>query len=188
VKTYIYPDRKQVMVSGVELKPALFLDLDGTVRYSSSGEFINHVDDIELFEGVEETLWHWRIGQGFLILGISNQGGVAFGFKTPRDVEKELDRTVELFDKNPFHLIKACYHHGDGKVEPYNTRSLLRKPDIGMLALCENECFDFGYMIDWSKSLFVGDRPEDQECARNAKIPFRWAWDFFGRPKPATAT
>jgi D-glycero-D-manno-heptose 1,7-bisphosphate phosphatase len=183
-KTYVFPDKKQIMVSDVTLKPALCLDLDGTIRYSMSGKFINEPGDIELFDGVERTLWHWRKGLGYLILGISNQGGVAFGFKTPRDVEKELEATARLFHENPFHMVKMCYHHAEGKVEPYNTRSMLRKPDTGMLVLCEYECFENGYMIDWANSLFVGDRPEDQECARNANIAFQWAWDFFGRPKP----
>jgi D-glycero-D-manno-heptose 1,7-bisphosphate phosphatase len=182
-KTYVFPDKKQIMVSDVTLKPALCLDFDGTIRYSMSGEFIDGPDDIELFADVEEKLWRWR-DIGYLLLGISNQGGVAYGFKTPHDIENELDATMALFEKNPFHMVKMCYHHEGGKIEPYNTRSMLRKPDIGMLVLCEYECFENGYMIDWANSLFVGDRPEDQECARNAGIAFQWAWDFFGRPKP----
>ena len=171
------------MVSDVILKPALCLDLDGTIRYSKSGEFINTIEDIALFDGIENKLWFYRTEMRFLILGISNQGGVAYGYKTPRDIENEVNATIGLFNNNPFHMIKMCYHHEDGSIEPYNTRSLLRKPNIGMLVLCEHECFENGYMIDWSNSLFVGDRPEDQQCARNAGIAFRWAWDFFGRPK-----
>jgi D-glycero-D-manno-heptose 1,7-bisphosphate phosphatase len=183
MKKYIYPEKQQIMVNTTTLRPALCLDLDGTVRYSKSGEFINEIDDIALYDGVEEVLWRKRDDK-YLILGVTNQGGVAYGHKTPTDVERELARTAELFNRNPFHVIEACYHHKKGQIEPYNTRSLLRKPDIGMLVLCEVECFKEGYMIDWAGSLFVGDRPEDQECARNAGIAFRWAWDFFGRPKP----
>ena len=33
-----------------KVHPALFLDLDGTIRYSKNGKFINHPEDIELFE------------------------------------------------------------------------------------------------------------------------------------------
>jgi D-glycero-D-manno-heptose 1,7-bisphosphate phosphatase len=73
-------------------------------------------------------------------------------------------------------------------VVPYNYRSLLRKPDIGMLALMEYELFDEGYIVDWDNSLFVGDRPEDQECAKRAGLSFHWAWDFFGRPNPNPTT
>lgn len=160
--------------------PALCLDLDGTIRHSKSGEFINGTDDIALYPGVEEKIWEYR-NNGFLILGISNQGGVAFGYKTAAQVEAELDATLSLFKENPFHLIKQCFHMPNGTVFPYNVRSLLRKPDIGMLALMEMEAFEAGYLIDWDNSLFVGDRSEDRDCASAAGIPFRVADMFFGR-------
>lgn len=159
--------------------PALCLDLDGTVRYSKSGEFLNGPSDVALFPGVEEKIWEWR-NKGYLIFGVSNQGGVAFGYKTVRQAEAELDATLALFKKNPFHIVKQCYHHEKGKVFPYNKRSLCRKPAIGMLALMELEAFEAGYLVDWDNSLFIGDRPEDEECARSAGIRFQWAKDFFG--------
>ena len=160
--------------------PALCLDLDGTVRYSKSGDFIQAADDIALYPDVEDKLWAYR-DDGYLILGVSNQGGVAYGHKTAQAACRELDVMFGLFQRNPFHFVKQAFHHPSGTVAPYNIRSLLRKPDIGMLACMEVALFDEGYIVDWDKSLFVGDRPEDEECARNARIPFRWAHDFFGR-------
>lgn len=167
----------------MQLVPALCLDLDGTVRYSTSGKFINKPSDIALFPGVEEVLWQYR-DNGHLILGITNQGGVAHGLKSPTDEAVELSAMFSLFERNPFHLVKSCYHMEGGKVFPFNVRSLLRKPDIGMLALCEYEAFLKGWVIDWNQSMFVGDRLEDQKCAANAGIAFRWAWEFFGREVP----
>ena len=169
--------------------PALCLDLDGTIRYSKNGEFINKPEDVALFDGVESKLWEYR-NEGYLIFGITNQGGIAYGFKTREDHYKELDAMLALFSANPFHIIKSCFHHPGGKVEPYNHRSLLRKPDIGMLALCEDESFGGGYIVDWDNSLFVGDRSEDEQCAKNAGIAFQWAYKFFGRDNmssPSTA-
>jgi D-glycero-D-manno-heptose 1,7-bisphosphate phosphatase len=169
------------------LKPALCLDLDGTVRYSRAGEFINQPEDIALYPGIEAKLWHYR-DQGFLIFGISNQGGVAFGHKTPEGCEAEIAHTAALFKRNPFHIIKVCYNHPLGTHPPYNHRSLLRKPDIGMLALCELDAFEQGgVVVDWTESLMVGDRPEDQECAARAGIAFAWAHEFFGRSPLVTA-
>lgn len=81
----------------------------------------------------------------------------------------------------PFHIVKQCYHHPQGKVEPYNHRSLLRKPDIGMLAIAEVDAYKAGVVVDWDNSLFVGDRPEDEECAKRAGIRFIWADEFFER-------
>lgn len=167
-----------------KLAPAVCLDLDGTVRYSRNGEFINKPEDVALFPDVEDVLWRYR-HQGFLIFGISNQGGVAFGHKTVIDNIREVEATVDAFFENPFHIIKTCLHHPAGTVEPYCHRSLLRKPEVGMLALCELEAWESGFIVDWDNSLFVGDRPEDEQCAKNAGISFRWANEFFER-KPGT--
>ena len=163
-----------------KVSPALCLDFDGTIRYSRHGKFINRPADIVLFDGVEEKIWEYR-DNGYLIFGITNQGGIAFGIRSVSDDQVILDATRALFKRDPFHIIRVCYHHPDGKFEPYNHRSLLRKPDIGMLALCEADAWEKGHIVDWDASLFVGDRPEDELCSRNAGIGFRWADDFFGR-------
>jgi D-glycero-D-manno-heptose 1,7-bisphosphate phosphatase len=169
-------------VRTMQVKPALCLDLDGTVRYSKNGKFINKPEDIALFDGVENVLMDYR-DRGFLIFGISNQGGVAYGIKSPAQEHAELDMMLSLFQQNPFHLIKTCWHHPQGKAFPFNYRSLFRKPYIGMLVQCEYECFNAGFVVDWDHSLFVGDRPEDEQCAADAHIPFHWAHEFFGRER-----
>jgi D-glycero-D-manno-heptose 1,7-bisphosphate phosphatase len=158
--------------------PALCLDFDGTIRRSRNGNtFIKNYQDIELMPGIEEKIWSFR-NKGFLILGISNQAGVAHGFKLPMEVELEMQTTFDLFKRNPFHIAKHCYNDGKGNIEPYNHRSLLRKPDIGMLAIMEAEAYNNGFVIDWDKSLFVGDRQEDEQCANRAGIPFHHI-DYF---------
>lgn len=172
---------KAVVIMPDQVKPALCLDLDGTIRCSKSGEFIQEPDDIALLPNVEERIWEYRHA-GYLIFGVSNQGGVAYGLKSFAQIEAELDATLALFDKNPFHIVKQCYHHPGGKVYPYNHRSLLRKPDIGMLVLCEVAAWEAGFVVRWDGSLFVGDRPEDEGCAIRAGIEFKWSWDFFGWP------
>lgn len=162
------------------LKPALCLDFDGTIRYSRTGKFINHPDDIILFDDAEDKIWEYR-NNGFLIFGITNQGGVAFGFKSVQDVTDENNRTVELFEKDPFHLVEASYAHKKGKQNNFNYRSLLRKPNYGMLVLCEINAQELGYKVDWDNSIFVGDRDDDKYCAENANVKFIHADDFFER-------
>ena len=167
----------QTAINEKEVKPALFLDLDGTIRYGKSGTFIKDVHDIALYDGIPELVWKYR-NEGYLIIGISNQGGVAHGFKTHQEIDAEMERTILLFDKNPFHDIKWCLHHPDGNVEPYCHESRFRKPDIGMICEAEVDCFNAGFIIDYSKSIFVGDRPEDKECAKRAGIQFMDAEEF----------
>jgi D-glycero-D-manno-heptose 1,7-bisphosphate phosphatase len=167
---------------GHQVKPALCLDFDGTIRRSKKGTtFIKNFEDIELIPNIEKIIWRYR-NMGYLIFGISNQAGVAHGFKLPLEVELEMDKTFELFEKNPFHLAKWCFHDGKGNIEPYNHRSLLRKPDIGMLAIMELEAYKEGYVVDWDNSIFVGDRPEDEQCAKNAGIKFHHIDEFLTMP------
>ena len=78
-----------------------------------------------------------------------------------------------LFDK-----IVYCVHHPDAK-DPKMVRCWCRKPRIGGLVdgACDlaqktHEIYP-PYM-----GLFVGDRPEDEECARNANFDFQWAADW----------
>ena len=166
------------LIPRMKFMPALCLDWDGTIRRHKEGKpFIDKASDIELMPGIEEKIWAYR-DNGFLIIGISNQGGVAYGYKLPPEIDYERDVTLDLFERNPFHVVKMCYHMESGSVEPYNHRSLMRKPDIGMLVMAEYDCYNAGYMIDWEHSLFVGDRDEDQQCAENAKINFMHINDF----------
>lgn len=163
-----------------ELMPVLCLDLDGTVRYSKNGGFISNPTDTALYDGVEERIWEYR-DKGYLVFGITNQGGVAYGMKTPEGHDAEISFMTSLFKRDLFHLIVGCFHHPYGHVEPYNHRSLSRKPDIGMLVVFERKAWEQGHIVDWDNSLFVGDRPEDEQCAQNARIPFQWADEFFNR-------
>lgn len=154
------------------VKPALVLDLDGTVRRTKSGQpFIQDCQDIELMPDMEDLIWNFRDAD-YLIVGCSNQGGVAHGFKTCMQIDMQLDATLQLFKKNPFHIVRQTFHDAKGHVFPYNHRSLCRKPDIGMLVIAEVDAFNEGVVIDWERSMFVGDRPEDEQCAKNAGIKF----------------
>lgn len=169
------------MTDKIQVKPALCLDLDRTIRYSKSGTpFIKGSDDVALYPNVESKLHEYK-QEGYLIFGLTNQGGVAFGYKTVEQNDAEIERTKELFNDDPFTGIYSSFMHPRGNVYPYNFRSLSRKPNIGMLVLIEEDAAKHGYVIDWDNSLFVGDRNEDKECAKNAGIEFRWAKDFFGR-------
>jgi D-glycero-D-manno-heptose 1,7-bisphosphate phosphatase len=160
-------------------RPALCLDMDGTVRYAKSGGFIKGCDDIALFDGIEDRILAYK-DRGFLIYGVSNQGGIAHGHRTSEQVKKEFAATLALFSQpHPFERIVYCPSDPRGNVEPYCYRSLMRKPDYGLLVIVVYQKFEEdGTVIDWLNSLFVGDREEDQQCAANAGIPFQWAEDF----------
>lgn len=166
-------------------KPFLYLDLDGTVRYSKSGhDFIQGFGDVAVFDDVAPKLMEYK-QKGFMICGVTNQGGVAFGAKTEKTAWDEIAMMAKLTfpatSNSPWDYFATCFMHENGTIPEYANRSLCRKPDIGMLVEIEMY-FAKKYIIpDYDESLFVGDREEDRLCAERAGIPFQWANEFFGR-------
>lgn len=159
--------------------PVLYLDLDGTVRkgYDELGRFVNNKDDVEVFPEVPALLKAFK-EQGWRIVGITNQGGVALGFMPFSDLTANIEETQRqcngLFDK-----IMACVHHPDAK-DPEMAVCWCRKPRIGLIVDAANamgEQFEPEYYPP-HLALFVGDRPEDRECAANANIRFMEAKDW----------
>jgi len=169
----------------VFLKPAIVCDLDGTIRHNPAGGYINGPDDIALYDGVIEALWRYR-KKGYLILGATNQGGVAHGHKTPEAFQREMDRTQALAEQQhedgwPFHTVQACFMMESGDDEMYGHRSLLRKTKYGMLAVLEHEARTLKgrqFIVDWDSSYMIGDREEDMACAQAAGVHFIHAEDW----------
>lgn len=165
----------------MQLTKILCLDLDGTVRRSKSGKtFIEGPDDIEIIPGMKELIWK-AYKEGWYVVGISNQAGIAHGLKTSDGVIDEMNTTAALLSDGisyPIHQIYFCPYDAKGKESEYNWRSLSRKPYYGMLCLVERDLIDGFRFPDWDNSLFVGDRPEDEQCAKAAGVPFMWAHDF----------
>lgn len=162
--------------------PVLACDLDKTIRYNAEDpdDYIDGPETVAVYEGVEEKLWDYY-RDGYIIAGITNQGGVAFNFKTPEQVDAEIQAMVEQFDRNPFVHIHSCMQHPDGDVSPFSNRSMMRKPQVGMLAILEDHLWDRGYIPNWDESIVVGDMESDKKLAENAGMKFRYASDFFER-------
>ena len=158
--------------------PVLYLDLDGTVRHGKDelGRFVNGPDDVVIFPEAVEMMRRWKDGGG-RIIGVSNQGGIALGYLSDEMCCAAMMRTQELAD-GLFDKIAWCGHHPQA-VHPEMARCWCRKPAPGLLinaalsmAAIRGEIYP-PYM-----ALMVGDRPEDQECARIADIDFTWALEW----------
>lgn len=192
-----------------QVKKVLCVDLDWTIRRplstikDSRGNdriFIKDENDIELMPNVVEVLTQYH-NDGWFIVGITNQGGVAHGFKTIRTINYEINATLEKLlievinedgEKEMRPLIsevKVCYNEAKGSVIPFNYRSLKRKPYIGLLVSTEETLYiEYKFIVDWDNSLIVGDLESDRQLAENADVPFRWAKDFFKWEEPKTLT
>lgn len=158
--------------------PVLYLDLDGTVRKGKDelGRFVNGPEDVEIFPEAVEMMRRWKAGGG-RIIGVSNQGGVALGLVSYAKIAAAMRQTYvqadRLFDKIGF-----CVHHPAAK-NPEMARCWCRKPSPGLVIESALEVArQYHEYYPPYMGLMVGDRPEDQECARLAGLDFQWAADW----------
>lgn len=163
--------------------PSIVCDFDGTIRHPPDGkDFINHPEHVRMYPGVFEKLWHHR-NNGHVILGLTNQGGVAFGHKTPDDFLREVRRMRQIGEERgqrwPFHEWYGVFLMEGGSVGPYSARSLCRKPRYGGLAVLARRLWEnHSLRVDWDRSIMVGDSEDDFGCAKNAEIGFLQAEHF----------
>lgn len=155
----------------------LYLDLDGTVRhgFDELGRFVNVPGDVVVFPEALEQIRRFK-SAGWKICGISNQGGIALGHMTMAVCADTMMRTQQLCE-GMFDKIVWCSHHPDA-TDPEWAVCWCRKPRIGMIVEAAAALSYPNGMCPPHLALFVGDRPEDQQCAAAANIRFAWAKDF----------
>lgn len=159
------------------MKKILFLDCDGTIRQPLGGsKFISHPQDQRIIPGADEAIAHYH-RQGYRCIGITNQGGVASGYKSLEDTIVEQRYTLKLFPE-----LEAIYFCPDyeglicWKVTRSEERKIFdadgnfRKPGAGMIMLA---AIEFEGIL--AESTMTGDRPEDEAAAANAGVSFLWA-------------
>jgi len=161
--------------------PLLVLDLDGTVRQGKDdplGKFVNGPGDVVVFPEAVKQMACWK-SRGGRIIAVSNQGGIALGLVSYEMVAAAMIEThrqcLEMFDK-----VAWCMHHPKAD-DPEMARCWCRKPSPGLLVESALEiAYRHGEIYPPHMGLFVGDRPEDEECARLAGFPFQWAHEWRG--------
>lgn len=154
-----------------KLYKLIIFDVDGTLTETRSGAtFRKTADDWKWLPGRLERLAETR-EQGIKIGLASNQGGVAFGYLDPQEIRQELLKVGLAIHAA---AVEMCFSHPKATRPGYHDDSLRRKPGPGMLlAIIE----DSGESKE--DTLMVGDRPEDEQAAKNCGCDFMWAKDFF---------
>lgn len=152
----------------------IIFDVDGTlVKTKSGATFRKTADDWEPIDGRIAKLRDLR-DQAFSLALASNQGGVGYGYMAAEDISKELHRTARWF-YIPEQAVFACYTHPNATIDRYRVvDDPRRKPNGGMIieAMTTFNC-------SAAETLFVGDRPEDEQAAKNAGVSFAWSHEFF---------
>ncbi len=142
------------------MKKAIFLDRDGVIN-KEVGNYVYKVSDFIINEGVFEALKLLQDADYLLII-ITNQGGIAKNIYTKQDVDKVHGFLNSELQKHNIKLteIYYCPHHNE-----VNNICLCRKPNSIMI---EKAIARFN--IDVNKSYMIGDRNRDVEAGEKAGL------------------
>ncbi|RYY34584.1 MAG: HAD family hydrolase [Sphingobacteriaceae bacterium] len=144
------------------MNKAIFLDKDGTlipdIPYNVDPELISLQPDAAT--GLQQLQ-----NEGYLLVIISNQAGVARGYFTEDKLPFVEQRIVHLLATYNLQLsgFYYCPHHPDGVAESYSMDCNCRKPKPGMLQKAAWEL-----NIDLSQSWMIGDILNDIQAGNSA--------------------
>lgn len=142
-----------------DMNRAVFLDRDGVI-IQEPPHYIYRPDQLRLIPRTIEAIKLLNKNK-FLVVVISNQAGVAYGYYLEKDVilfNQLMKEELELYDAK-IDAIYYCPHHHNGKKKKYRTNCECRKPKPGMLKKAEKEL-----NIDLKKSFMIGDKKSDIDC------------------------
>ena len=146
-----------------------FLDRDGVINRSDiNGGYIGKIADFKFINGALLAIKLLK-KNGFKIVVVSNQSGIARGYFKYRDVQK-LHKYIQDHLKKINSKIDAfyfCPFHKDGTIKKYKKKSFLRKPNNGMFKLAKKK-----FNIDINKSFMIGDQITDRMFAKKSNLNF----------------
>jgi len=159
--------------------PVLYVDLDGTVRQGKEdlGRYVDTPSDVVVWPEAVAMMQRWKDAGG-RICGVTNQGRVALGYLSLWDMAANLAETNRQTGYLIDH-ISACTHHPNAK-QPEQQRCWCRKPSGGAIAEAAHTLKSL-YPDEFYPphlALMVGDRSEDESCAKQAGVDFLWAGEW----------
>ncbi len=137
------------------MNKVVFLDRDGVINSNENYYYIYQSSDFILNKGVIKTL-SLLIKKGYLLIIISNQGGVSKNKYTKADVEKLNNYIISLFAQSNIEILESyyCPHHSDIEM------CICRKPDSQLL-----EKAIARFKVSTKDSYMIGDSDRDIQAA-----------------------
>jgi D-glycero-D-manno-heptose 1,7-bisphosphate phosphatase len=128
------------------LKPAVFLDRDGTLMHDKG--YLGDPAGVELYPRVSDVLRLLKRA-GFRLIVVTNQSGIGRAKFTLSDYEAVAARFEELIGHGLIDATYFCPDHADAP-------SPRRKPNPGMLLEAAHD-----HSLDLARSWMIGDRDGD---------------------------
>ncbi|MCB9523168.1 MAG: HAD-IIIA family hydrolase [Myxococcales bacterium] len=148
---------------------AVFLDYDGTLRDTPRAlrrPFPKRPEEVEILPGRVEKLAALQ-AEGWILVGVSNQAGVALGQLTEAQARECIAHTNRLLG------VPIDAEIAPGPAGP--PVDFTRKPMPGLAVH-----FIEKYRLDPGRCVMVGDRDSDRAFAQGAGLKYLDAADFFG--------
>ena len=144
---------------------AILVDYDGTLRESTGEQnYPIELSDIKMLPNRSETLKAWQ-KKGYLILGASNQSGIARGVPEAK--------IIACFEETNKRLgIQIDYLYCPHRIPPVSC--YCRKPHCGMGAY-----FIEKYKLNPAECIMVGDMTTDETFAKRCGFQYQHADQFF---------
>ena len=146
-----------------ELKLCL-LDRDGVLNIDK--EYLYKPEDVEWVPDSLEAI-AWLNRQGYRVVVVTNQSGVARGFFTEDTVRKLHDWMAEEVMKagGTIGAFYYCPHLPGAVVKQYDRDCTCRKPKPGMVLQALND-----FNVQPGNAFLIGDSPRDVEAAEAAGV------------------
>lgn len=144
------------------MKPAVFIDRDGTILDELG--YVVPGSAIKIYPFSAPAIVKLTEA-GFPVVVITNQGGIALGMYDHAFVDQTHAELADALARDGAAITAwyYCPHHPEGKVPEWTQVCDCRKPGTAML---QNAARDLG--LDLSRSWVVGDQWRDIELARRA--------------------
>jgi len=144
------------------LKPAIFLDRDGTLN-----EEVDHLcdpDKLVLIPGAAGAVARLN-ALGIPVVVVTNQSGIGRGRFSWEDFDAVMDRMADLLavEHARVDAVYAAPHHEEGQGEYAVADHPERKPNPGMLQRAAED-----HDLDLARSWMIGDKAIDLEAGRRA--------------------
>ncbi|MFD2285489.1 D-glycero-beta-D-manno-heptose 1,7-bisphosphate 7-phosphatase [Pedobacter petrophilus] len=141
------------------MNKALFLDRDGVINIDHG--YVYKIENFFFTDEIFKIAKHYQ-DQGFLIIVVTNQSGIARGYYTEIDFHRLTEWMVQKFRDQNIEITKVyhCPHHPD-----FNGPCSCRKPMPGMILSAKAE-FD----LDLPNSVLIGDNKTDIEAGEKAGV------------------
>jgi D-glycero-D-manno-heptose 1,7-bisphosphate phosphatase len=137
------------------LRPAVFLDRDGTI--SEEVGYLNHASRFRMFPFTAAAIRRLN-DAGLPAIVVTNQSGVGRGY-FPESLVHEVHGQMKKELASQGARLDAIYYCAHGSEQTCDCR----KPSIGMLERAARE-----HLVDLKRSFVVGDRHSDILLAENA--------------------